>query len=107
MAVICPGPGAMAAMQRLLRALNRWRRRRAKRNGGRLQDFMALSDRTLADIGLRRADVHAALIGAIPLGRRPTVGDDEGGGSRCEAAVCRMPCRPRPATVANDLSDAA
>jgi uncharacterized protein YjiS (DUF1127 family) len=95
-------------MRRLLRALKRWRQRRARRNGARLQDFMALSDRALADIGLRRADVYAALIGAIPLGRRATVGDDEGGGnSRCAAAVCRMPCRPRLTIIANDLSDAA
>jgi uncharacterized protein YjiS (DUF1127 family) len=45
-------------MRRLIRMLGAWRRRRSH-----LRHFMTLSDRTLADIGLRRADVHAAMMG--------------------------------------------
>jgi hypothetical protein len=55
---------------------------------------MALSDCALADIGLRRADVFAAMVGVIPLGRR-------------KAAICRLPCRPGPRTIAIHFCDAA
>jgi uncharacterized protein YjiS (DUF1127 family) len=53
----------MSAMVRLLGAVRLWRtpRRRAG-----LHDLMHMSDRMLADIGVRRADVHAAMSGLMP-----------------------------------------
>jgi uncharacterized protein YjiS (DUF1127 family) len=53
----------MSALVRLLSAGRHWRppRRRAG-----LHDFMHMSDRMLADIGVRRADVHAAMNGLMP-----------------------------------------
>ncbi len=59
-------------MRRLVRALSTWRRR-TRGGRARVHRFLALSDRTLADIGLRRADVYAAAIGIVPLGGRATV----------------------------------
>ena len=55
--------GRTSAMKRLLSA---WRRRRAARRRAHLHEFMNMSDRMLADIGVRRADVHAALSGLVP-----------------------------------------
>ena len=59
--------GLMAAMGRLLGLLDAWRRRRAARRRAHLHDFIGMSDRTLADIGVRRADVHAAISGMVPV----------------------------------------
>jgi uncharacterized protein YjiS (DUF1127 family) len=59
--------GSMTAMARLLKMIANWRRRRAARRGAQLQGFMHMSDRMLADIGVRRADVHAALSGMMPV----------------------------------------
>ena len=59
--------GPMAAMARLLGMVTSWRRRRAARRRAQLHGFMHMSDRMLADIGVRRADVHAAISGLVPV----------------------------------------
>jgi uncharacterized protein YjiS (DUF1127 family) len=59
--------GSMSALGRLLRMLNAWRGRRAARRRAQLHGFMHMSDRMLADIGVRRADVHAAISGMVPV----------------------------------------
>jgi uncharacterized protein YjiS (DUF1127 family) len=59
--------GPMRAMMRLLRLLTSWRERRAARRRAQLHCFMHMSDRMLADIGVRRADVHAAISGMVPV----------------------------------------
>jgi uncharacterized protein YjiS (DUF1127 family) len=59
--------GSMTALGRLLRMLNAWRARRAARRRAQLHGFMHMSDRMLADIGVRRADVHAAMSGMMPV----------------------------------------
>ena len=53
----------MKALRRLLSAGRHWR---APRRRAGLHDFMHMSDRMLADIGVRRADVHAAMSGLMP-----------------------------------------
>jgi uncharacterized protein YjiS (DUF1127 family) len=93
--------GPIDALRRLALLLNLWGRRRARRRA-RLNSFMDLSDRALADIGVRRTDVQGAMIGAVPLRRRPI---DYVQFS--EAAVCRLPERPKLAVVSNDLGAAA
>jgi uncharacterized protein YjiS (DUF1127 family) len=55
--------GRINAMERLLSA---WRQWRAARRRARLHEFVHMSDRMLADIGVRRADVHAAMSGLMP-----------------------------------------
>ena len=57
----------LAAMARLLRMVTSWRRRRAARRRTHLHGFMSMSDHMLADIGVRRADVHAAISGLVPV----------------------------------------
>ena len=59
--------GSMSAMGRLLRMVNAWRARRAARRRAQLHGFVHMSDRMLADIGVRRADVHAAISGMMPV----------------------------------------
>lgn len=56
----------MGALMRLVRIVASWRPRRAARRGG-LHGLMHMSDRMLADIGVRRADVHAAISGMMPV----------------------------------------
>jgi uncharacterized protein YjiS (DUF1127 family) len=70
--------GLISAMARLLRRVTGWRRRRAARRDTQLHVFMHLSDRMLADIGVRRADVHAALSGLMPVQH---IGRTQGGSS--------------------------
>jgi uncharacterized protein YjiS (DUF1127 family) len=55
-----------AWMSTLLRLFGAGRHRRAPRRRADLHDLMHMSDRMLADIGVRRADVHAALSGLVP-----------------------------------------
>jgi uncharacterized protein YjiS (DUF1127 family) len=71
-------------MRRLMRLLASWWRRVAVRQRARLHGLMGLSDRALADIGLRRADVHGALMGVMPLGRHATE-------LAAKACTCRAP----------------
>ena len=89
--------GPMKAIKRLL---NAWRQRRAARRRTRSNSFMSLSDRALADIGVRRADVHGAMLGVAPL--RQGALDHT-----LEAAIHALPRRPRLKVVANDLDAAA
>ncbi|HSA82142.1 MAG TPA: hypothetical protein VLE23_15100 [Geminicoccaceae bacterium] len=59
----------------------------------------------LADIGVRRSDVHAVMYAGVPLER---LGARTAGRPRREAAA--RPCRPRPGlrlVVADDLEEAA
>jgi uncharacterized protein YjiS (DUF1127 family) len=57
--------GLALAMTRLLRGLTG--RRRAGRSHAQLHGLVHMSDRMLADIGVRRADVHAAINGLVPV----------------------------------------
>jgi uncharacterized protein YjiS (DUF1127 family) len=59
--------GLRAAVMRLLRTLTGWARRRGARSRAPLDGFMHMSDRMLADIGVRRADLHAAISGVVPM----------------------------------------
>ena len=59
--------GPMRAMMRLLRLLTSLRERYAARRRAQLHGFVHMSDRMLADIGVRRADVHAAISGMVPV----------------------------------------
>ena len=59
--------GLQTALTRLLRTVTGWRRRRAARRHAQLHGLMHMSDRMLADIGVRRADVHAAINGLMPV----------------------------------------
>jgi hypothetical protein len=89
--------GPIKAMKRLFSA---WRRRRAARRRTPSNSFMSLSDLALADIGVRRADVHGAMLGVAPL-RQSAIDHAP------EAAVRALPRRPRLTVVANDLDAAA
>jgi uncharacterized protein YjiS (DUF1127 family) len=90
----------MSALVRLLSAGRHWRppRRRAG-----LHDFIHMSDRMLADIGVRRADVHAAMSGLMPAQHIARTR----GGARWTAQVHRLhPQRDRRSNAA-DLDAAA
>ena len=98
--------GPMSALTRLLRMVTSWRQRRAARRRAQLRGFMHMSDRMLADIGVRRADVHAAISGLVPVEQIARTR----GGSPWTAQV--QPLRPQTrrlceAVAANDLSAAA
>jgi uncharacterized protein YjiS (DUF1127 family) len=95
--------GAMSMALRLLRLLTVWRQRRSERRRARMHSFMGLSDRALADIGVRRADVYGALIGAMPLTQAAVTPD----GAPSDATIRRLPRRPPLKIVPNDLSAAA
>ena len=95
--------GAMSAPLRLLRLLNAWRQRRSERRRARMHSFMGMSDRALADIGVRRADVYGALIGAMPLTQAAATPDESPSG----ATIRQLPRRPTLRVVPNDLSAAA
>ncbi|MGH6947166.1 MAG: hypothetical protein ACREDZ_07535 [Kiloniellales bacterium] len=92
--------GAMSMPLRLLKA---WRQRRSERRRTRMHSFMGMSDRALADIGVRRADVYGALIGAVPLAQAAVAPDDAPSG----ATIRRLPPRPTLTIVPNDLDAAA
>lgn len=94
--------GSMTAIKRLLRLLRAWMQRRARRRA-HLGSFMGVSDRVLADIGVRRIDVYGAMAGVVPLRRTAATAEE----APPDAAVCELPPRPRLAVVANDLSAAA
>jgi uncharacterized protein YjiS (DUF1127 family) len=93
----------MSALTAPLRLIAKWRQRRVARRGVRLHGFAQLSDRMLADIGVRRADVHAAMSGMMPVehlartrGSRPWT-----------AEVHPLRRASLDALAANDLSEAA
>jgi uncharacterized protein YjiS (DUF1127 family) len=92
----------MDAMAPLLRIIAQWRRRRTARRGARLHGFIHMSDRMLADIGVRRADVHAAMSGMMPVEH---IARTQGG--RPWTAEIHPLRRPAEVIAANDLSAAA
>ena len=96
--------GPIHALKRLIGA---WRQRRAARRRTNLHDFIHMSDRMLADIGVRRADVHAAMSGLLPA---PHIARTRGG-RPWSAQVCRLQPRCREPSEAcatrEDLSAAA
>jgi uncharacterized protein YjiS (DUF1127 family) len=95
--------GWMRALAPLLRVIAKWRQRRAARRGARLHGFMQMSDRMLADIGVRRADVHAAMSGMMPVEHMARTQ-----GGRPWTAQIHPLCRASSkALAANDLSAAA
>ena len=94
--------GWMSPMTPLRRVVAKWRQRRAARRGARLHGFMHMSDRMLADIGVRRADVHAAMSGMMPVEHIARTQ----GGRPWTAEI--HPLRRRPEVIAaDDLSAAA
>ena len=99
------GHGSMSALMRLLHTIVRWRQRRAARRRG-LHGLMHMSDRVLADIGVRRADVHAAISGMMPVEHLARTQ----GGVPWTAQVHALRPRPCPQSerlAATDLSAAA
>jgi hypothetical protein len=62
-----------------------------------------VSARMLADIGVRRADVFGAAVGAASLGRSAASLE----GARTDAEVYALPRRRAATTVSSDLSAAA
>jgi uncharacterized protein YjiS (DUF1127 family) len=97
--------GPMTAMKRLLRTIERWRQRRAARPRARLHGFVHMSDRMLADIGVRRADVHAALSGMMPVEQ---IARTRGGSPwTAQVHVLRPQACQSEAFAAHDLSAAA
>ena len=93
----------MSAMMPLLRMLAEWRQRRATRRGVRLHGFTNMSDRMLADIGVRRADVHAAMSGMMPVEHLARTQ----GGRPWTAEIHPLRRGSAEAGAANDLSAAA
>jgi uncharacterized protein YjiS (DUF1127 family) len=91
----------MSVITRLLGAGRSWRANRRRTD---LHAFMHMSDRMLADIGVRRADIHAAMSGLMPPERIARTH----GGRPWSAQVCRLRphCR-QPSEAATDLSAAA
>jgi uncharacterized protein YjiS (DUF1127 family) len=90
----------------ITRLLGLRRPRRGPRRRAGLHDFMHMSDRMLADIGVRRADVHAAMTGLMPAQHIARTR----GGVPWTAPIhrLRVPCRERPEAMARtDLSTAA
>ena len=92
--------GWMSALMRLVARFRAWRQRRV---AGR-HSFMGLSDRTLADIGVRRADVYGAVVGAVPLARSAAPLE---GALPADTKVHQLPRRRMLTVVANDPSAAA
>jgi uncharacterized protein YjiS (DUF1127 family) len=81
----------MVLTNRLMRAFGAWRQRRDTRRRG-VHGLVGLSERILADIDLRRADVHAAMMGVAPLGRRTTDAAPQGSACRNSAPLRYQPC---------------
>jgi uncharacterized protein YjiS (DUF1127 family) len=93
----------MSVITRLLGAGRSWRATRRRTD---LHAFMHMSDRMLADIGVRRADIHAALSGLVPAQHIARTS----GGTPWTASVhtLRPQCRePSDALCGRDLSAAA
>jgi uncharacterized protein YjiS (DUF1127 family) len=93
--------GLKAAMTRLLRMVTGWRRRRAARRDAQLHGLMHMSDRMLADIGVRRADVHAAINGLMPVEHIARTR----GGSPWTAQIHALYPHARARSQANDTDD--
>jgi uncharacterized protein YjiS (DUF1127 family) len=95
--------GWISARMPLLRTLAAWRHRRAARRSVRLHGFTNMSDRMLADIGVRRADVHAAMSGMMPVEHLARTQ----GGRPWTAEIHPLRVAPSEAGAANGLSAAA
>jgi uncharacterized protein YjiS (DUF1127 family) len=92
---------AVSVMTRLLRMVTGWRRRRAARRRAQLYGLMRMSDRILADIGVRRADVQAAVSGLMPVEHIARTR----GGSPWTAQVHALRPQARERSQANDTDD--
>jgi uncharacterized protein YjiS (DUF1127 family) len=94
---------SLGPLRRLARALRAWRQGRTVPRGANLHGFVVLSDRALADIGVRRADVQAAMSGMMPLEHIARTR----GSSPWTAQVHALHRAPSEILAANDLSAAA
>jgi uncharacterized protein YjiS (DUF1127 family) len=95
--------GLLSTLRRLVSALRAGHQRWAGRRNARLHGFMVLSDHTLADIGVCRANLHAAMSGVIPIEHIASAHGDR----RWTAPIQQLRHRPGAASAANDLSVAA
>jgi uncharacterized protein YjiS (DUF1127 family) len=95
--------GWKSALTAPFRLIAKWRQRRAARRGVRLHGFTHMSDRMLADIGVRRADVHAAMSGMMPVEHLARTR----GGRPWTAEVHPLRRASSKAVAADDLSAAA
>jgi uncharacterized protein YjiS (DUF1127 family) len=93
----------MSALAAPFRLIAKWRQLRAARLDVRLHGFTHMSDRMLADIGVRRADVHAAMSGMMPVEHLARTR----GGRPWTAEVHPLRRASSKAVAANDLSAAA
>ena len=93
--------GLMTAMAGLLRMVTGWRRRRAARHDVQLRGLMHMSDRMLADIGVRRSDVHAAISGLMPVEHIARTH----GGAPWTAQIHELRPQGRRRSEANDADD--
>jgi hypothetical protein len=66
-----------------------------RRRNAQLHGLMVLSDRALADIGVCRADVHAAMSGIVPIEQID------------RTQIHPLPRAPSSGLTANDFTDAA
>lgn len=89
----------VSAAMRLVASFRAWRWRRVARR----HSFSGLSDRMLADIGVRRADVFGATVGAVSLAGSAASAE----GMRTDAEVYALPRRRAATAVSSDLSAAA
>lgn len=95
----------MTAVKRLLETVASWRWRRAAKRRVQLHGLVHMSDRMLADIGVRRADLHAALSGMVPVEQ---IARTRGGSPwTAEIHALRLNARRREASAADDLGAAA
>lgn len=90
----------------LQRLLGAWRQWRARRRRARLHEFVHMSDRMLADIGVRRADIHAALSGMMPAQHLART-HSETPWTAPVHKLCPQRCQPSEAFAATDLGAAA
>jgi uncharacterized protein YjiS (DUF1127 family) len=97
----------MAAMTRLLRMVTSWRRRRAARHRAQLHGFMHMSDRMLADVGVRRADVHAAISGLVPVAHLARTHGGTAWTARVQALRPDVSQQSKASAANDDLSAAA
>jgi hypothetical protein len=89
----------------MLRGLARLLAQRRRRRRPRLQGWMTMDPRLLADIGVTHADVQAALYAGVPIER---LAADPARAAGCEVVpkLCRRAPRLR-LVVADDLDRAA
>ena len=95
----------VAGAANLIRGLARLLAGRRRRRRPRLQGWMTIDPRVLADIGVTRADVQAVLYAGVPIERLGA-----GPASRSGRAVVAKPCRRAPRlrlVAADDLDQAA